>query len=279
MGKAIIINGLVVTNPLTTVTILTPESILDAYLNANGTITEQERLALETFVQGLYENGLWTKMRYFYPMLGSTVSDMILDAVSPSTEDLFTNFPTTDFSVVDRVLVTSTASATNGNANLISRFRNTDWHNFGVVSSTKHANSNSTNALRFSGQNGYYTFTFMPLSGTFTERNPQLNVGSLDGTSASYLPTAAVTDLRTYLDRIIFAQTQGSSAEIYKDKELYVSGTSYVENINAINNYTVLTGSSASYNFLAITDNMTQAQYSTFYDLLLAFLKAVGKHS
>ena len=91
MGKAIVIDGLQVTNPLCTVTFSgTPaENAISAYLAANTSINITEKEALGNFVEGLINANLWDKIKYFYPLLGDNVADAVLEVVSPSTEDLF----------------------------------------------------------------------------------------------------------------------------------------------------------------------------------------------
>lgn len=279
MGKALVINGLEVNNPLTTVTFLDEGSVLDAYLAANTSISAAEESALQVFVDGLLENNLFTKMRYFYPMLGDNVSDMLLDVITPSTEDLMANLSSrTELSVSDRKLNVGNASGIATDVNLLTRFKTTDWHNLGILTSTYHGSLNSVITFWFSGQTGNYSFRTNPLSDAFTYRPPRINVG-YDGAASVNIPTAQSTDERTYLDRIIFAQVNGSDAKLYKENNLYASGASYVGDIEYLNNVLILGGKTTTYKFFAITDPLTAEEYATLYGLLLAFLQAVGKHS
>lgn len=279
MGKAIVIKDLEVTNPLTTVTFLNPESVLSAYLAANTSISNTEKTALKAFVDGLLNNHLYTKMRYFYPMLGNNVTDMLLDAISPSTEDLLANLSSTStLSVTDRILQVSSGDGISTDASSLIRFKSGDWHNFGIITSTYHGSMNQVITFRFSGQTGSYTFTYMPLSTYATERTPRALFG-YSGSETNYIPATAPADERSYLDRIIFAQTNGNEGKVYKENSLYASGVSYVEDIQFLNTCSILGGDITSYKFLAITDNLTTEEYSMFYSLLLTFLQAVGKHS
>ena len=106
MGKAIVIDGLQVTNPLCTVTFSgTPaENAIRAYLAVNTSINTTEKEALGNFVEGLINANLWDKIKYFYPLLGDNVADAVLEVVSPSTEDLFVD-NTLGLSVSSRKLI------------------------------------------------------------------------------------------------------------------------------------------------------------------------------
>ena len=278
MGKALVIKGLEVANPLTSVSFLNPDTILSEYLAENTSITDTEKTALGAFVDGLMSNGLLSKMRYFYPMLGNNVTDMLIDVISPATEDLLSNIDSaTDLSVSDRMLNVS-SGVRSVDVNALIRFKNTDWKNFGIITSTYCGSMSQFTTLRVSGQNGNNSFNIFPLSGAFTERPPRMLAG-YSGSALSYIPASAIADERTYLDRIIFAQVNGDVAQLYKEKNLYASGTSYVNDITYLNDCKILGGNITTYKFFAITNPLSQAEYTTFYELLLAFLQAVGKHA
>lgn len=279
MGKAIVIKDLAVTNPLVTVTFLNEDNILASYLASNTSISNTEEAALKMFVKGLLDSNLWIKMRYFYPMLGNTVEDMLLDAISPATEDLMKNISsTTELSISERKLLVGSSEGIITDVTKLLRFKNTDWKNFGIVTSTYHGALNQVLSFYFSGQTGNYSFTFAPLSTAFTERPPRITAG-YSGSALSYVPASASTDERTYVDRIVFGQVNNAVAQVYKENSLYATGTSYVNDIEYLNYCKILGGYTTSYKFFAITNNLTQEEYATFYGLLLTFLQSVGKHA
>lgn len=279
MGKAIVIKDLTVTNPLVTVTFLNEDNILASYLASNTSISNTEEAALKMFVKGLLDSNLWIKMRYFYPMLGNTVEDMLLDVISPATEDLMKNISsTTELSISERKLLVGNNEGIITDVTKLLRFKNTDWKNFGIVTSTYHGALNQVVSFYFGGQTGNYSFTFTPLNTSFTERPPRITAG-YSGSALSYVPVSASTDERTYVDRIVFGQVNNAVAQVYKENSLYATGTSYVNDIEYLSNCKILGGVTTSYKFFAITNNLTQEEYATFYGLLLTFLQSVGKHA
>ena len=280
MGKALVIKGLEISSPLATVTFSDQDTFLSAYLAANTSISDTEKTALKTFFEGLFDNKLLSKMRYFYPMLGNNVPDMILEAISPSTEDIFSNLASlSSLSVTDRVLHSSIENNTEIiNASSLSRFTLSDWRNMGVITATYHNTLSESCALNLGGQNGNNRIRTFELSSAFTERPPRVLAG-YSGSALSFVPSSASADERTYLDRIIFIQWQGNTASVYKEQNLYASGASYADNITGLANLQICTAVNTSYKFLAFMDNLTTSEWGVFHGLLLTFLRAVGKHS
>ena len=93
MGKALVVNGLSVSKPLMRVHLYMTQAdiILADYLGKNISINDVEKDALKTFVNTLYEANLWGKMKYFYPIIGETVSDALLNVIDPLGDDIFKN--------------------------------------------------------------------------------------------------------------------------------------------------------------------------------------------
>ena len=85
MGKALVIEGLQVANPLCVVTIgeVTPDKVLANYLSANTSISETEKTALKVMVGTFIDNNLWSKIKIMLPICGASASDMLIDAVNP----------------------------------------------------------------------------------------------------------------------------------------------------------------------------------------------------
>lgn len=77
MGKALIFEGVTVSNPLRTVTFApsTAEEWVDNFADV-VTLTSGEKNALTTFVNTLMNNNLWDSVRDFFPMLGGINSYM-----------------------------------------------------------------------------------------------------------------------------------------------------------------------------------------------------------
>lgn len=300
MGKAIVINDLVVSNPLTTVTFLSTESILSKYYTANSTINADEKAALETFIEGILDAGLWRKILYFYPMLGSTVTDQILEVVDTDMEDLFnTNLSgtlsTTGLSVVNRTLRSLNRSMSIGTDYPVintTRIKSLSFSNMGIVSAMNYMGTTAADTpmggtlrfmygqlisnciatgLNYASSSSNYRYPEMYASGK--SENVVYPTGSSDGGNNL-----------SYAERILYADYNDTVATLYKDKTLYKTGVNSAVT-DSTNGYRLnsLLSNISEYNadngFLAITEHLTEGEWGTFYDILLPFLKAVGKHS
>lgn len=74
MGKALIFSGVIVDNPLQTVTILkelvTADDYINEYAKLATEVTSVQKNYLKTFIETLMTNGLWDKVKCCFPMLG-----------------------------------------------------------------------------------------------------------------------------------------------------------------------------------------------------------------
>lgn len=270
MGKALVINGLIVTNPLTTVTIAdTPaEAVLNKYLSANSTINSTEREALLDFVGDLINANLWEKFSYFYPLLGTSVSDMLLEAVDTEHEDIFANDEKTGLSVSNRIL--------------IARERKTNSYNIGARAALLNKSkigficAGKSDSEIGGGQNfmlncGSATYIGIEIIANNGYKFPKFKNGDSVMNEAPY---------KGHLDRVIFGTTVNGQGYLYDKTSLLASaavtppsgtpGSTY----GALSNYR---SEDYKYSFLAITEGMTTADWETVYPLINTFLQAVNK--
>lgn len=280
MGKALIINGLVVNNPLCVVNIGTSplDAALMKYYVANTSIDSNEKTALEAFVQGLMDAGLWSKVKYFYPMLGNNVDDLVLE-VNGESELLGSDKET--LSADSRNLVANVGRT--GNTSIVPQMlKDVDFSNMSIFASGSAPTHQKYTRyiLRLSAQNSQS----MAIQ-TDTYAYPSISSGSVSA------PTQGTDEgqsgnLTSYLERIVSWSIKDGSAVMYKDGVRYAS-TDYIPvgNIYGITNLlsntkisNIAEDQSYKYSFLAFADGMSDSEVSQFYELQLAFLKAVGKH-
>ena len=277
MGKALIIKGLQVNNPIQIVTFKDAKSVLKNYYSLNSSISATEIKALDTFVNGLLDADIWKKISYFYPMLGDNLADMKIDAVSPDTEDLFTNATSLEgLSVENRILVSTSRSVSGGKSN---RILSTDCSNFGIISSIEHGGINLCSPFMFMGaQGGNYTNGLHSMVAASTMRYPTLDTGN-DGSAPTYVPSSSVDkDYRTYLDRTLFGDFDGNTARLYMENELFAEGALYpLTKISGVSKFIQGQAAGDKYKFLALTKHLTSEEWGIFYSLLNTFLVSVGK--
>lgn len=281
MGKAIVIDGLKVTNPLCTVTFSgTPaENALRAYLAANTSINATEQEALTYFVEGLIDNSMWSKIKAFYPMLGNNVDDLILE-VNGESELLGGDKGTLS---ADGRNLSANVGRTGGTSTVPQILKNFDFGNLSIFASGSapaHQGYNRT-ILQLSSSN----IQIMTMQGD-TYGYPSVNSGNvtapIQGTSEGQSGIQ-----QSYLERIVAWSIKNGSAVVYKDGVRYAS-TDYAPIGNIERTVFILSNTKLSssvedqpykYSFLAFADGMSESEISKFYELQFAFLKAVGKHS
>ena len=216
MGKAIVIDGLQVTNPLCIVTFSgTPvENALRAYLAANTSINATEEEALTDFVDGLITAELWDKMKYFYPLIGSGISDMVLDVVNPSTEDIMSNAGTTGWSVSSRCLISNNRQP--AYVEVGSRAKELDPTKIGFIMAGNFAPDNNGG-----GQGLYF------------RNSSNLGINIVSGSSPYRYPALICNDAnimleennQSYLNRVIFGNINNGAGSLYSETTLKASAT------------------------------------------------------
>ena len=281
MGKAIVIDGLKVTNPLCTVTFSgTPvENALRAYLAANTSINSDEKSALEAFVEGLIDNSMWSKIKAFYPMLGNNVDDLILE-VNGESELLGGNKATL---TADSRNLSANVGRTGETSTVPQMLKNLDFGNLSIFASgnaTVHQmysrdilHLSAVNNIKFALQGDTYAYPSI-ICGS--------NSAPIQGTGEGQSGIQ-----QSYLERIVAWNIKNGSVVVYKDGVRYAS-TDYSPIGNISKAVYILSNIKLSssqedqpykYSFLAFADGMSESEISKFYELQLAFLKAVGKHS
>ena len=281
MGKALVIKGLVVNNPLCVVSIEQShiEKALGAYYAANTSINSEEKSALEAFVQGLIDNGMWAKVKAFYPMLGNNVNDLILE-VNGESELLGGDNGTLSADGRNLSANVGRAGKTSTVPQMLKNFDFGDLSVFASGSAPKHQgyaryilNISSDNNQAFCMQINTYAY-------------PSVQSGNVSA------PTQGTGEgqsgiQQSYLERIVAWNIKNGSAVVYKDGVRYAS-TDYASAGNIEKTVNILSNTKNSglaedqpykYSFLAFADGMSESEIGKFYELQLAFLKAVGKHS
>ena len=275
MGKTIVIRGLEVVNPVAEVSFKNADSILKNYYALNTSVSNTEKTALNVFVGGLLDNNLWQKMLYFYPMLGNNLADMKIDAVSPTTEDLFANSADTGLSVANGMLVATSRSV---GATIGERLRTIDTNDFGIVSSIEHGGINPTTPIAIMGAGGNYQQGMTSMDNLYTFRVPSLLCG-YNGSTLARIPIAeGDVNMQTYRDRMLYGDFYNNMAYLYKENDLFASGTLYpLTSMTGIKSFVTGQAAGDKYKFLALTKHLTSEEWGIFYSLLNTFLVSVGK--
>lgn len=272
MGKALVINGLVVKKPLMTINISSSQedAVLKEYFAANVSITQNEKTALSALVKGLIDAELWSKVKYLYPFVGDKVSDATLDVISPSTEDLFKNAPTTGLSVINRNLVANNRQQEHANTSIRAKSL--------VPTSIGFVMAGEPTAETTAGGQGFMLSSSSNLGLTIATYASPYRYAELEcGDTKVFVEE----NTQSYIDRIVFGNVNNGVASLYYDTELKKQSSVNLSTYNINQSFGVMWNYRAQdykYKFFAITEGMTSQDWSVFYPLLLTFLKSVGKH-
>lgn len=252
-------------------------SALSAYYSANSTITQSQKTNLETFVDGLIDAGLWGKVKYLYPFLGTTVADMTIDAVSPSTEDLFAAVGTDGLSVSDGNLISTSRTVTA--TSVSERASALDVANLSIIAAvTLNASASGIRPIKFLPSGTGYSFGLDAANGGAS--TPRFS----DGVDNHIICKGG----SSYLQRIYCATNYNGASTLYKDNALAEPYSESDANPRTPTDFNIgrvqylLSGggeNGTQNSILVLTEGLSSTEWGTFYTLLLAFLVALGRHS
>lgn len=272
MGKAIVIKGLNVVNPIAQVTIYdNPEdAVLANYLTANQSINTTETAALKTLVGSLVENDLWDKFKYFYPLLGNSVTDMFLEVIDTNNEDIMTNSGTNGLSVSNRKLISNNRSQSS--KNIGNRAKSLDASKLGFICASS-LGETLWGAKGFRFNHGSSTFTGFDIVSSSGYQFPiYYNGTEIKDDSGEY----------KVKERVIFGTIDNGQGSLYNKNLLLASGAVTIptdphprESYGVLFNLGI--SNNCDYTFFAITEGMTTEDWSVVYPLIYKFLQDVGK--
>lgn len=263
MGKALVIEGLQVSNPLCVVTFgeNTPERVLANYLSANTSISETEKTALKDMVGTFIDKGLWFKIKVLLPICGSSASDMLIDAVNPG----------------ETIIADASRYSVDGNKlKFASQYDNSYQGTF--------ANEISTNNLYI-----YYGYKRVSTgnSSAMTLKTIGSQSISLDATEGGVRQPAltvngTIIKASTTLlvdNRIICAKVEASSAHLYCNNQLLAEGACSIneDKLSKIMNFSVCTTVDMWATFMCLANGLTSGEEAIMYNAIDTFLTTIGK--
>lgn len=275
MGKALVVKGMKVNNPIGLVSLegMAPAA-LAAYYERNTSITEAQTESLNALVKTLIAEGLWDKLHYFYPFLGTTLEDMTLECVNTENEDLFAMSGLSGLSVDGAYLLVDNAT----------RDKNI------IYPTSITAISPSDVSIIMAGGSPYIQ---SPIFMDASNGNLRIDITTFSAGGAPIRMTCGVTEDGTtsnitgeklgtsVLERVVCGTINNGNGVIWNDKSKYAEGTGNTDfTVGRCGSvFTVSNNTIGKLAFFAMGRYMTEAEWGKFYDALLVFLKATGKHS
>lgn len=266
------------------VSIATNASIeLAEYYSANTSVSATEKTALNAFVTSMLDANLWDKMKYFYPMLGDSVETQLIEAISPSTEDLYSQLGDYgNLSVTNRILnITAQVNTEEIKTINASRFNSViDYYNKGlsIISVFYHGGN-------FGGI--YSPFDLYTQGGSerlrIARAKTQVPLAIFpDASGVSTTVTSTATKI-TYSDVYSCASMKDGVGSIYQgETQTSKDVTPFDFKVGRGTQMFLLDKSGASNEvvkpkILAIGDGLTSDEWGTIRGFLQTFLTAIGK--
>ena len=273
MGKALVVKGLKVNNPIGLVSLeAVAPAALAAYYERNTSITKAQAESLNTLVKTLIAEGLWDKLHYFYPFLGTTLEDMTLECVNTEHEDLFAMSGLSGLSVDGAFMSIGTT-----------------MEKFIIYPTSITAISPSDVSMIIAGGNPYIN---SPVFMDVADGRKRIDLTFFSGGGAPMRMACGVTGdgstsnitgnaLGTStLERVVCGTINNGNGVIWNDKSKYAEGTGNTDFVlGRCFSFSPFETKAGKLAFFAMGRYMTEAECGKFYDALLIFLKATGKHS
>lgn len=265
MGKALVIEGLQVSNPLCVVTIgeVTPDKVLANYLSANTSISESEKTALKAMVGTFIDNGLWSKIKVMLPICGASASDMLIDAVNPGGT-IIAN--ASRYSVDDNKLKFASAYDSSD----VGTFSTEISLNLSIYFGYKHTSPIGNGRVLTLSTDNNQTITFEAINGGY--KQPSLSVG--DTIIKASTPLNAE-------NRLLCAKLEASSMSLYCNNQLLAEGACSPDGskVKDCINFSVAPSSVMWATFMCIANNLTSGEETIMYNAIDTFLTTIGKRS
>lgn len=263
MGKALVIEGLQVSNPLCVITIgeNTPERVLASYLSVNKSISESEKTALKAMIGTFIDNNLWHKIKVLLPICGSSASDMLIDAVNPGGTIIA---DASRYSVDDNKL----KFASQYNSSDIGTFANEiSTNNLSIYYGYKYVSAGNSNAISL------YTIDSQNIRLEAISGGIRQPVLAVNNTSIKASTTLSVDN------RIICAKVEASSAHLYCNNQLLAEGACSIneDKLTQIINFSVCSSADMWATFMCMANDLTSDEETIMYNAIDTFLTTIGK--
>lgn len=265
MGKALVIEGLHVSNPLCVVTIgeNTPERVLASYLSVNKSISESEKTALKAMVGTFIDNNLWHKIKVMLPICGTSVSDMLIDAVNPEGTRIA---DASRYSVDDNKLKFASQYDSSDQGTFANEISSTNLSIYYGYKNVSKGNSKAFSLATDSNQN----IALEAISGAY--RQPLFTVNGTDIQASTLLSVE---------NRILCAKIEVSNMSLYCNNQLLIEGACSINNskLTHIVNFSVSHAADMWATFMCMANNLTSDEETIMYNAIDTFLTTIGKRN
>ena len=269
MGHTLVLNGVSVPNPVAHLQFADAKHLLADYYAENTSINDNEKEAIETLVDRLWEAGVWTKIRSFYPMLGNTVNDLLLDAKNVAAEN-YIKQNLSDRGATVTVPTRNFLNVSGGNNTGATELSRTDIRLYGLTHIVAYDFGNGSSVINSNNPSPQLSLKWSHPDNAY--RWMRFELGT-DGVPASATDAG---NQSSYILRNVMYNYDGTTVTIYKDGEVWKSGSlqhdDYVCSRIRQVFYLIYNVS-----FFAQLDNLTTDELSAYSDAVATFIATLNK--
>ena len=244
--------------------------VTEAYFDAMSTGTDAEKTAYRTLVDGLIAAGIYDKIKFMNPMLGSTVADKLVDSINPSDTNPFytqcdNNSLLSTFSIDAKGYLVNSASSSATMSIGFKNFGSTPWS---VIAGYYYTASSSAVGLMAG------TVALATLNSRATTKYPAMKF-----VGGSEFPSSDLTgldSLSSVKNRFITWSFDGETKTIYSGDTLWASASDSTTLATWEFNR-LYTFNTTPMNFFALCDKLTATEIATFNSLVSAFQTTLGR--
>ena len=251
-----------------------PADELSAYYAANQTITQADQTALNALVTGMTTAGLWAKVKRFYPMLGTSLSDLLLEIKDNSGKGL-SDLSSTLTASTNAITTSASGSNMSGSSedSMLIAANNVSF--ISLTDLTNAANDVQTYSAKFADASSHY-MTFSSSAGSYKKLSVAIKT---ETTSTHSYPSD--NSIQSIVDRSAIVSVNGTAADYYVNGTKIGSLT--IEDVGSLYlnvPYKFLyNGTGAVHKLLMITSALTESEALALSGLLDTFYVATGKRS
>lgn len=255
------------------------QAFFDRVTTAGGTLSTTEQNAVNTLVVQMKDDGIWSKMKVIYPMVGASAAACAQNLKSSSFTGSFNGGWTFASTGVNG---NGTNSFFNTAFNASTQLSNNNIHMSGYSRSQKYPNTGSTPMIVMAALGSGSNLLDLEI----------INASSSNKTASyiyDYDPNKGILEVAT-TDTLGFytnVRTSTSSHKIYKNGSVIATSTT-ASNYNSAPNFNLYLGAlnnngsllfpnNVIYAFASIGDGLTDTESSNFYTAVQAFQTTLSR--
>lgn len=251
-----------------------PTGDLATYYTNNATIANADKTALNALVTGMSSAGIWPKVKRFYPILGTTLHDLVLEVKDNSSR----GFDDTTEYIVQKLsattnLLTTTANSVSNMGGYGDEPMEIHSNNIAAVIAATIPNDTTSGAIVLSARLLGSSSSYMQIHIT-TSANRNIRIGAASSVSSPNYPNV--------YERMCIMSANSSTVDFYLNgSKVHSAETSISPDGNILRSpMHIFNGPVGTvYKFFMITEALTESEALALSTLVETYIVATGKKS